>query len=231
MAAPGAVTSTTSGGAGKQLATVSLVQLLSTEFNCKYWFSDAYHAEIKQNTVESKASKGESERENTRRRVAAGESTKWVYLEDQDGALLSVPYAEQMRSFAQSIFEEMLLVLGNDCPAKWSTSAPASWRQHFETMMETKFKELRYCEAHWKAHQLAIHVYAMWQSARAKSALREHVKKEEAADPLQPNDPSASSTIALGKRRMPDPAGSAEAGPPVQMKKMKRTPRRSAATL
>ncbi|GJE88557.1 hypothetical protein PsYK624_046400 [Phanerochaete sordida] len=101
-------------------------------------------------------------------RALAGEGDRWLILKDGNGNPLPVAQGDEVRDFTRGLLEDMHAVLGDNVPSSWNSKAPALWRSYMEYHLEKKYEFLHYCENHWKARQLVVYYYPIWQEKYRK---------------------------------------------------------------
>lgn len=154
----------------------------------RYWQKVKWTSKLKELQSETTVTKSCT-------RVAAGDSPKWFFLEDDQGALLDVGRRTQMRTTSKGIFIEMSMKLGGKTPGTWDQQVPMSWRHQFINCMEESFPELTLCEEHWKAQHFAILAYSMWASKHRHRASQ--IKTETLSPSIQSTLLGQNTTVSL----------------------------------
>jgi hypothetical protein len=88
-----------------------------------------------------------------------GETDPKIFVETEDGEIVSRKRMDDMRKYARSLWDTFL---GEGiAPQKWG-EATTLIRQRYHRLMCKEFGELRFCDKDWKADHIATLHYPSW---------------------------------------------------------------------
>lgn len=144
--------------------------------NLKHWFPQAYwklrrQAQTSKNTAVDKPEEFETDS------PGPGEPKKKIlscFLEDQNRDPISETEEEVILSMASGFWQYLL---NNKRAPKSFHKANLELKLQWQTLMESNFECLRYCDNHWKVDQTWINYYPSWlkSSVRAKARANDSV--------------------------------------------------------
>ena len=88
-----------------------------------------------------------------------------VFIETEDGNVVSDSRMNDMRKYARSLWE--IFLDEGAAPPTWGEAAP-NISQRYRDLMCDEFPELRFCEKNWKADYIATIHYPSWHRYQVK---------------------------------------------------------------
>ena len=147
---------------GVTLSAEELPPLAAENYpNALYW----YEVDWKGCETESGTSVGDSGKGGGR--MAQGENVRLLFVTDEFGEAIGVDIVKQLLDYMYGIWFDERIVLGDHIAQSWKTAGNTQ-KQHFYREMELRFKELRFCNDHWKSKRIASLNYSQWYGNHVK---------------------------------------------------------------
>ncbi|KAH8113020.1 hypothetical protein DFH11DRAFT_1878619 [Phellopilus nigrolimitatus] len=195
-------TSTNLSGLPFPSITTSVTPLCEADYpGVRYWRRSKWteHTRTQKGLSDAMGLKGVAQRGPTR--ASQNINVAMLYVENEKGESVDGERAQNMRSFAHTIFHKLLAF--KKAPSTWSI-AGNDVKDHYANEMESKFPELRFCADQWKAQYIATQIYSSWSSNHLGKDTSIKMEQEEGGNAAKRlnNEPSARSRKKVRKYKL-----------------------------
>ncbi|KAJ7048246.1 hypothetical protein C8F01DRAFT_1380645 [Mycena amicta] len=155
-----------------------LVILNQTNYpNVPYWTRKQYKdAEALRSRKSGKLSMSAAQPLRGSSRAAQGENVVCWFITDAAGIAIGPARVGEIRALARAIFIHLDSI--GMAPTTWTQSSIAV-REYYVQELEDAFPELRFCDSHYKACEIAIITYSGWHTKFMKKKLGKNDPEEE----------------------------------------------------